>query len=485
MLTLVNNDTTTGTQRLPIDCIDYFEGNPRLVRNPEYVRIKESIRNSGLMQPLVVTRPPQAAKYMVEAGGNTRLRALQELHEEIGEPQYAEVECVLRPWVSYEHVVIAHLKENDLRGNLTFIEKSLAICALEQRFNQAASQRHKAPLSQRALVSRLRREGYGVNQSHLSYMRYATDRLLSPLGSTLRSGLGRPTIVRVRRLDDAARRLWSAWSIGSKEAFDEAFVTLCQRHDAAFDIDALRRDLEYEISECAETSLEFVRLALNACIEGEDPPVVPAPSACLMEEPSDTAARQQEKWIDTSRNDNASDRLELPAEESIADTPRLAAPAGTPCMALEGLRSNAYQTALRLAQTLGIGELLVETPARGIGFLLVDFPDVTAMQQRNDTDRCALSFLWWTLAALCEVTVMPVEQANLHLPASSRLRAVLDGDDANALFSGIWTVDPGQIAHRFWNGLDADCWVLLMDLMEMYRTLRRCFSPDEPLWKLL
>ena len=37
-----------------------YERNPRQGRNPEYDRIKDSIRNNGLDQPLVITQRPCA-----------------------------------------------------------------------------------------------------------------------------------------------------------------------------------------------------------------------------------------------------------------------------------------------------------------------------------------------------------------------------------------------------------------------------------------
>ena len=55
--------------RLPIAQIQPYERNPRHGRNPEYDRIKDSIRSHGLDQPLVITQRPGAADYIVHAGG--------------------------------------------------------------------------------------------------------------------------------------------------------------------------------------------------------------------------------------------------------------------------------------------------------------------------------------------------------------------------------------------------------------------------------
>ena len=62
-----------------IACIQPYEYNPRHSPNPEYDRIRDSIRNQGLDQPLVITQRPGATDYIVHAGGNTRLLILKKL----------------------------------------------------------------------------------------------------------------------------------------------------------------------------------------------------------------------------------------------------------------------------------------------------------------------------------------------------------------------------------------------------------------------
>ena len=112
------------TWRVPLVQIHPFERNPRLSPNPEYDRIKDSIRHQGLDQPLVITQRPGAGDYIVHSGGNTRLKVLKELFAESGDPRYAEVPCLFRPWRSESDVLLAHLRENDIRGSLSFIDKA-------------------------------------------------------------------------------------------------------------------------------------------------------------------------------------------------------------------------------------------------------------------------------------------------------------------------------------------------------------------------
>jgi len=64
-----------------LERIHPYERNPRQGNNPEYDRIKASIRATGLDQPLTITQRPGATDYIVHSGGNTRLRVLKSLYE--------------------------------------------------------------------------------------------------------------------------------------------------------------------------------------------------------------------------------------------------------------------------------------------------------------------------------------------------------------------------------------------------------------------
>ena len=64
---------------------------------------------------------------MVQAGGNTRLRILRELYEETQDERFLWVDCLYKPWVCESEVMLAHLRENDLRSDLTFIDRARAV----------------------------------------------------------------------------------------------------------------------------------------------------------------------------------------------------------------------------------------------------------------------------------------------------------------------------------------------------------------------
>ncbi|WP_419635890.1 ParB family protein, partial [Thiolapillus sp.] len=255
-------------QMIEISRIQPYEHNPRHGRNPEYDRIRDSIRNTGLDQPLVVTQRPDTTDYIVHAGGNTRLIILKELFAETGDPRYATVPCLFKPWCCESDVLLAHLRENDLRGSLTFIDKARAVCEAQKLL---AEELDLDVISQRRLEAELRRAGYRITQARISQMEYTVRRLLPVIPIALESGLGRPHVERIRRLERAAYTIWRDRCSEPADDFDEVFTTLCRRYDGPdWDTDVLRSALESEIAAALDVSIHTVRVMLDAELAGRE-----------------------------------------------------------------------------------------------------------------------------------------------------------------------------------------------------------------------
>lgn len=181
-----------------------YELNPRVVRNPLYDDIKASIRERGLDQPPSITRRPDEPHFIIRNGGNTRLSILGELWQETRAERFFRIHCLFRPWQSEAHTLLGHLAESDLHGQLTFIERALAVAQLQGMLQGADES-----LSQRELSSRLSQGGYPISQSQISRMFDTLEYLLPAIPQALYAGLGKPTIARLISLRRRAESIWN------------------------------------------------------------------------------------------------------------------------------------------------------------------------------------------------------------------------------------------------------------------------------------
>ncbi|WP_456375577.1 hypothetical protein, partial [Thiolapillus sp.] len=104
-----------------------------------------------------------------------------------------------QPWESEAHVLAKHLKENDLRGSLTFIDRARGIAKMREFLERG---REKA-LSYRELSQALKEEGYRIDVGALSRLEYAHNALLPLIPLGLEAGLGEPQVRKIRRIEKA------------------------------------------------------------------------------------------------------------------------------------------------------------------------------------------------------------------------------------------------------------------------------------------
>lgn len=220
---------------LTIDEVAPYDSNPRTAKNPKYDEIKASIRARGLDQAPPVTRRPGEDKYIIRNGGNTRLSILRELWSETKEERFYRFNCLYKPWAGARGEIIAltgHLAENDLHGQLMFIERAVGIDNARALYEQETGQQ----ISQRELSRRLKDDGYPISQSHISKMQDTVRCLLPVIPQVLYSGLGKPQIERLLSLRKSASQTWE--SNVAPEAAAMGFDMLFQDVLSQFDGDA-------------------------------------------------------------------------------------------------------------------------------------------------------------------------------------------------------------------------------------------------------
>ena len=474
------------TIMVSVDRIQPYERNPRRTVNPEYNRIKDSIRRTGLDQPLVITQRPSASDYIVHSGGNTRLLILKELYTETGASQFARVPCLVKSWRDESSVILAHLRENDLRGNLTFIDKALAV---EDARNLMAEALGVASLTQRKFAEGLAKSGFRLSHQSLSLMTYAAETLYALIPSALDGGLGRHQVRRIRLLDRSGRKVWGNYCAGGDSAFESVFSTLCQRYDAPdWDNDILQAALETEIADTSDANLQTIRAAFDAVLNKQD---VVIPDFVPIKSPPEPGTNRRSINNSSDEGDSVGDhdisdvddvamgidatpirpsngRHESKVDDSNSTTDVEKKPAND----LKSLRARAWTLAARIAQRNGIGELVEPLSNNGLGYVLRDVPDKALADELDDEGLAHLSLLWWQLAACAELTSAPLAALLSTLPKDSILRRALEEDDGDLLFKNVWTLDPGHTGYRLWRVMHDGDWTDLMSLMDNYRQMR-------------
>lgn len=363
--------------RLEVTQLRAYDRNPRRCQNSEYKRIKASIRAQGLDQPLVVTCRPGETDYMLLAGGNTRLQAILALYQETGDEAFRYLDCLFKPWVAESDVLLSHLRENELRDDLKFIDKARAVFGAKALLEAEMKGR---PLSQRRLSEMITARGLSFSQTLISRMAYAVQTLWPLIPQALSAGMGTPQVVRIQALERAARTIWCKKSLGAEEEFNEIFAALCRRYDSPdWVTGVLQGALENEIAEAAEVDLALVRLELDAQLTGRSFPVI-APET-LVDSPTQNRPRE------AAASSGAESAAVGNHVNSSLDAKELSE--------LERLRQRANQ----LAHTGGLGLLVKPISEQGLGLVVQDVPDETFSEVLDEDLAQLVAAVWRQLVA--------------------------------------------------------------------------------------
>lgn len=256
---------------LAVDAIKPYERNPRRANNAKFDEIKESIRVSGIRNPLTVTRRPGDVDFIVEAGGNTRLLAIQQLWAETKDPRFQKITVMFRPWRSESHVLTAHLIENEQRGELTFWDMANGVMALKA---QLETEKGRA-LSLRELEEDLKRLGLSTNRSSLSRWQFATEKLgaLGAAASSLSTSdvkIIQPRLNLMKRY--AEKRAGTSEAQLYEQVLKPVFERYRDRYTQAYAVNAtgLCQDCEEALAEYYGEPAARLRLMLDALEKAPD-----------------------------------------------------------------------------------------------------------------------------------------------------------------------------------------------------------------------
>jgi ParB family protein of integrating conjugative element (PFGI_1 class) len=480
---------TTTPMILEIDRIDFYDRNPRRSPNDKFHEIKSSMAASEMDQPLTITRRPGAPNYMVFKGGNTRLKAVKELYSETGEERFYRIHCLFQPWTKESDALLGHLKENDLRGDLTFLDRALAIREMRLLLEEEIGD----TFSQRKLSEVLKDRGYSVSHTLIQWFDYVVDHMHQAIPTTLKAGAGRPLIERIKTLDRTFSKCWQSLELGADNMAQDVFIEVLSRHDAEqLDLDAIRRDLETELSVTADLDLQRVSLLFGAALDGRHPnesstvtvserhdskwsgnddnPSLPPDNAIKsgQKDAQESNGHTKQTSQSTGNDDESESQAKTPATKTATGDDRrptetnLTTPSPQPSEEtstevsitvgrykdatnpvifedpiplkptqgdLPILRERAWALARGIAVMARLGPEIIHSIPTGIGYLIGPAPYeiiAQAEQQLGPQHINHLRHLWWVLAGISE-QFMPGNSAIEHLPDDWRNRPMEEG----------------------------------------------------------
>lgn len=502
---------------LDIDRIKPYEHNPRRLQNPMYAQIRASIlKKQGLDDPISITRRPGEDRYTVRAGGNTRLSILKDLLRETENPAFSRATCLFVPWTSESDCITAHLIENELRGELAFIDKAVALKQLLQQVEEESGE----SLSRSEFARRLAEIGYPISRRQMIRYEYTADVLEPLIPEALDAGLGGRHIDQIKDAEKHYSEYWKSCGLDAK-AFDPVFRSTLSDHDSdGWNSRLALDDLEMRISEKAGKSINTVRLEVDEWIAGVKPKSLPSHPERTVTSPQSTDSGDPDPHSDGSdvtvtvlgvdpdhgATPDGTDRQDIDSagvedqEQKVSETEPLdqgevdfqddeeptssflsselntareKQPADTD---LKSLRSRARVLATRFAQSLDC-QHVIHPSTQGYGF----FVDSSDPPLRDHSDVAWWG--WWLLFALSE---QAITQARLELaPSGMRLPKLLIDDRLDEAFAlSSHPLDAIQnLSHVFLSSpqLSERAFKDLLMLIETCRTLRNQF-PENTLW---
>lgn len=417
---------------LKVSDIDLYDHNPRRSRNQDYDDLKSSIRATrGLDNPLSVTKRPNAERYIVRAGGNTRLQILKELLEETNDPCFSSVHCVFHPWDSESKVHLAHLIENEKRSPLTLIDKAIGFKHQRELAERAVGH----PLSQQQLINKLAEEGYtGLTKPTLSRLEYVAYELQDLLPEAL--GANSLQMRDVDRIRSLRKTYCSYWLENSPDSTEEAFESLFYQalstvDSASFSVDSFARHLDKEMSSLLDIPVKTVRTNIDAINAGK---------------------HESRQSAEVSSN-SPSNILETP---SIGENENFEDMAST--NRSDELRSRAYECAANIAHHFNLGPIISPIDS-GYGFE-VDLPSEPLSEPQHIS-------AWWTLLS-CSHQDHP--DRCKHLSPYNTFGVIRSGERPNDIHLFVGTPNIQDLFTRFLLGTEIEDTVT----KEVFELISKC-----------
>ncbi|WP_431712546.1 ParB family protein [Serratia marcescens] len=230
---------------LNLDELNVSPYQTRCKRNPKYDEIKAGIRASGLRSVPLVTRDPSQPElgYFFSDGGNTRYSILKELWQETGEERFYRIHCLFKPFQGPLSCLLGHLRENEQRGEQTYIEKALGIKKARAFYEEQLDR----TVTLRELSELLTTDGFPVHFSSISRMEDTVKYLYPFMSLFLEAGAGAPQIRNLLAIRGGAEKVWEQFAdeLAVNDSFTDVFGTVCSQFNDpdAYSLEMFRDEL--------------------------------------------------------------------------------------------------------------------------------------------------------------------------------------------------------------------------------------------------
>lgn len=420
--------------------------------------LRLSIKQVGLQDPFVVAHPPGRSKYVLIAGGNSRLLALRQLWNESRAKRYSRVRCLVAEWPGEFRACLAHLITNDVRTNASFLERARGLVHIVE---DHVSTKKGRQFSQREAVSLLNDNGYPISQATFSYMVYVVQRLVPHMSEALLENLSLADVRQIREFENELYdRLPNQMGtrLDLKGALDQALASI---DTPMWDFDIFLEHVDEVVK--AEIGTQFSGLLetsqnnrSNAAIDSE---LSPRASHGDWLQTKIDCSRHHQNQQKLRKGDESLVKLQKPQSEVVAiadSTPELTS------SNVRRLRKNAYELALRLCKGLSIPISIVKSDT-GCGFRLEGKPlvDLAPLQQE------ALTYLD-AFATKSEYACGATTSSGPRPEQSQQLNERTELQAVDSSSSGLVP----HVNARLWVELEEQEWYTLIELWDVVRLLR-------------
>ena len=221
--------------------------------------LKESIRQRGLIEPLVMTRDKESNELVPFGGGRTRLELLEELYRETGDPKFAIVDCVEIPPKDRFEIELANMIQNRQWSRKRFVAKALEVFEIIRLHEKETNQK----LTETQARLWLYKNGYCISKTRFNEMHFVA-RILQPVfPNALSKNLNKRDVIYIRKLYRSMQIIWKKFGTRD-DPFDEAFNETCKLADSRpWDSEYFQSILEREIALSCSFTLQEVRMLLE------------------------------------------------------------------------------------------------------------------------------------------------------------------------------------------------------------------------------